>query len=129
MYFAVSYLTYQITHLTHAPREIRYPIVKAIHLKLTNDRRRFSKVIQPAFKVLFELLRKEKDLEKFLNDEGKGKPPPRFNAAVEVGLRTLGEISVSTSDLISNQHASLFQYTSQTMNVQDFGIKSIQQYL
>jgi hypothetical protein len=65
-------------------------------LKLTNERRRFSKVIQPAFTQLFQLLQSRKDLEEFLDDEGKGKPPPEYMVAVEQGLRNMGLNSVRT---------------------------------
>ena len=73
-----------------------YPIVKAIHLKLTNDRRRFAKVIHPAFKVFFQLLHDDISLHKFLDDGGKGKPPAAYLAGVEQALRELGLRSVRT---------------------------------
>lgn len=73
----------------------RYPIIKAIHLKLTNDRRRFAKVIVPAFEEWFQLLRDKPELQKFMQDGGKGKPPAEYLWKVEKGLRNLGRMSVS----------------------------------
>ena len=73
----------------------RYPIIKAIHLKLTNDRRRFAKVINPAFEEWFQLLRDKPELQKFMQDGGEGKPPAEYLWKVEKGLRNLGRMSVS----------------------------------
>ena len=69
-----------------------YDIIRAIHLKLTNGRRRFTKGIQDAFHDFFKLLVDQPELQSFLEDGGVGTPPPEYMAAVERGLRKMGKM-------------------------------------
>ena len=68
-----------------------YSIIRAIHLKLTNGRRRFTKGIQEVFHDFFKLLADQPQLQSFLEDGGVGKPPPEYMVAVEKGLRNMGK--------------------------------------
>ena len=71
-----------------------YPIVRAIHLNVTNQRRRFMSDVDPAFKDLFKILARDDFDINILTDEGKGSACPEIMAAVENGNRELATRSV-----------------------------------
>lgn len=68
-------------------KTVKRPIIHALHLLLTCHRSRFVKDVDKHFKMLFELLDKHPEWEKFLTDLGKGEAPRLFLIAVEVGIR------------------------------------------
>ena len=71
-----------------------YPIVRAIHLNVTNQRRRFMSDVDPAFKDLFKILARDDFDIDILTDEGKGSAGPEIMASVENGNRELATRSV-----------------------------------
>jgi hypothetical protein len=71
-------------------------VIRGIHLKTTNNRRRFAGFVDEGFKVLYALLKEIPALVQLLSDQGEGSAPPKFMAAVELGLRNIGAISVHT---------------------------------
>ena len=77
-------------------RDRFYDVIRAIHLQVTNGRRRFASFAQACFGELLKLLESEPELAKFLEDGGKGNAPARLLVAVENGLRCMGVTSPHT---------------------------------
>ena len=71
-----------------------YPIIRAIHLNVTNQRRRFMTDVDPAFKDLFDLMCQDDFDINILTDEGKASASPKLMAAIENGNRELAQRSV-----------------------------------
>ena len=65
-----------------------WPIIRGIHRFTTMGRSRYLNNAAKAFTKLFDLLRKEPQLAKYLDDRGEAKDAPlRYLAAVEHGIR------------------------------------------
>ena len=68
-----------------------YPIVRAIHLNVTNQRRRFMSTVDPAFTDLFHVMAQPDFDMDILTDEGKASASPELMAAVENGTREIAQ--------------------------------------
>ena len=66
---------------------IKKPIIQGIHYKIINGRSRFVVHVAQYFATLITLLLQKPSLKPLLEDEGVGKAPPEYLAAVEEGLR------------------------------------------
>ena len=90
----VFYGTYSMKIHSKSDKYKTYPIVRAIHLNVTNQRRRFMTDVDPAFKDLFELMCQDDFDINILTDEGKASASPELMAAIENGNRELAQRSV-----------------------------------
>ena len=89
-----------------------YPIIRAIHLNVTNQRRRFISNADPAFKELFDLMgHKDFDMD-ILRDEGKASAAPELMAAVENGTRELAQRCVHTMGALAGKNAADYERAS-----------------
>ena len=85
-----------------------YPIIRAIHLNVTNQRRRFVSNADPAYKELFELMMEDDFDMDILTDEGKGSATPKLMAAVENGTRELAQRCVHTMGALAGKSAEAY---------------------
>ena len=94
----------------HAPAEStqrgikRAPVIRIIHHACSAGKHGFShESIETHFKVLLKLFKSNPALKTFLTDGGRGKPPTKYNAAVEIGLRScataglMGRVAMKTA--------------------------------
>ena len=81
-----------------------YPIIRAIHLNVTNQRRRFVSQADPAFEVLFTVMDQEGFDMDILTDEGKASASPELMAAVENGTRELAQRCVHTMGALAGKN-------------------------
>jgi hypothetical protein len=69
----------------------RAPIIRIIHHACQAGKHGYShESLEKHFAVLLKLFKKKPTLKKFLADGGNGRPPTKYNAAVEKGLRNCG---------------------------------------
>ena len=85
-----------------------YPIIRAIHLNVTNQRRRFVSSADPAFKDLFNLMMEDDFDMEILTDEGKASAPPELMAVVENGTRELAQRCVHTMGALAGKSAEAY---------------------
>lgn len=81
-----------------------YPIIRAIHLNVTNQRRRFVSNADPAFKDLFDLMDQEDFDMDILTDEGKASASPELMGAVENGTRELASLCVHAMGALAGKN-------------------------
>ena len=81
-----------------------YPIIRAIHLNVTNQRRRFVSQADPAFEELFTVMDQEGFDMDILTDEGKASASPELMAAVENGTRELAQRCVHTMGALAGKN-------------------------
>ena len=81
-----------------------YPIIRAIHLNVTNQRRRFVSNADPAFKDLFDHMDQEDFDMDILTDEGKASASPELMAAVENGTRELAQRCVHAMGALAGKN-------------------------
>ena len=74
----------------------KYPVIRSIHLQVTNGRRRFASYARESFYKFLNLLQQRPELQNLLKDQNVNKAPPEYLAAVEEGLRLMGQISEHT---------------------------------
>ena len=105
----VFYGAYEAKIHSKTRKKKEYPVMKGIHLALTNPRRRFASVAHAAFADLFQLLEDESyDYEALFMDRGKGTAPAAFMAAVENGTRQVAVMSTHAMGALAGRNPDAY---------------------
>ena len=102
------YSTYTTKVHSKSVKIKEYPIIRAIHLTLTNQRRRFMAEADPAFKELFDLMSTDSFDMDILTDEGRASAEPELMAAVENGTRRLATRCVHAMGALAGKDPEQF---------------------
>ena len=111
------YSTYSVKIHSKSAKVKKYPIIRAIHLALTNQRRRFMSMADPSFKELFELMSSDSFDIDIMTDEGKASADPALMAAVENGTRQLATRCVHAMGALAGKSSESYVSVLANFNV------------